>query len=45
MTQAQAAAWANYALGQTRHDPRTGKTYHPSAITAFTALASKPYGP
>src|SRR5882724_10228675 len=41
MTAAQAAAWGNYASGQTKSDPRTGKSYHPSAITAFTALASK----
>src|SRR5258708_28364214 len=41
MTAAQAAAWGNYASGLTRHDPRTGKSYHPAAITAFTALASK----
>ena len=41
MTAAQAAAWAAYALTQTKHDNRTGKSYHPSAITAFTALASK----
>src|SRR5258706_15690238 len=41
MTAAQAAAWGNYASGQTKSDPRTGKSYHPTGITAFTALASK----
>ncbi len=41
MTPAQVTAWANYANAITKHDGRTGKTYQPAAITAFTALASK----
>ncbi len=41
MTPVQVSAWLNYAQSQTKHDTRTGKTYQPAAITAFTALASK----
>jgi len=41
LTPAQVTAWQTYAAAQTKHDPRTGKTYNPAAVTAFTALASK----
>lgn len=40
MTPAQVTAWQNYAATQTKHDPKIGKTYNPSAIAAFTSLAS-----
>jgi hypothetical protein len=41
LTAAQVTAWTTYANNVTKHDPRTGKTYHPSAIAAFTSLAAK----
>lgn len=41
MTPAQLTAWRAYAESQTSHDPETGKTYAPSAISVFTGLASK----
>ena len=41
MTPAQVSTWLSYANSITKHDGRTGKAYQPSAITAFTALASK----
>jgi hypothetical protein len=41
LTAAQVTAWTTYANSITKHDPRTGKSYHPTAISAFVALASK----
>jgi hypothetical protein len=43
LTTVQVKQWFKYAQSITKHDPRTGKTYRPEAITAFTALASKFY--
>ncbi len=40
-TSAQNAAWSTYAQTITKHNPVTGKSYHPTAINAFTALAAK----
>src|SRR5437870_102608 len=41
MTTAQVSNWQAYAITITKHDPRTGKSYFPSAMNAFTALAAK----
>ena len=41
LSPAQLTTWQTYAAGQTKRDPRTAKTYTPSAITAYTALATK----
>lgn len=37
----QFAAWQNYAQTVTKHNPVTGKAYHPTAINAYTELATK----
>ncbi len=41
LTPAQVTNWQTYALAQNKRDPRTGKTYNPSSINAFSALATK----
>ncbi len=41
MDPADAALWREYAAGLTRRDPRTGAETHPSAVAAFTGLATK----
>jgi len=40
-TASQVAAWRNYAANQTKHNSVTGKSYNPTGVNAFTALASK----
>lgn len=40
-TTAQLAPWKVYANSITKHNDVTGKTYHPSAMNAFIALATK----
>ena len=41
LTTPQILAWANYAGGITKHNGVTGKSYSPTALSAYTALASK----
>lgn len=37
----QYTAWQNYAQNITKHNPVNGKTYHPTAMNAYTELATK----
>lgn len=41
MTAANVALWETYAAGITKVNPVSGASYHPSAIAAFMALATK----
>lgn len=41
LTTAEQAQWVTYAAGITKTNAVTGKTYHPTPMAAFTALASK----
>lgn len=41
LSSANVADWEAYALGITHHQKVSGQAFHPSAISAFTALASK----
>jgi hypothetical protein len=41
LTPTQALAWRNYASTQVKRNPVSGKTYNPTAMNAFTELASK----
>ncbi len=41
LSPAQLTTWQTYAATQTKRDPRTAKSYTPSAINAYSALATK----
>ena len=43
LTAVNVAKWQAYATSVTKHDPRTGKTYNPSAIAIFVQFAAKYY--